>query len=498
MPDLKQNPEGRKIPLLVWLCVGVAALLLLCFACLMVAAGSEFTQPEGIVATQIRHFSEGGGLYFGLKDYPYTVCAYMPLFYSIVAGLAKLGIPVLLAGRCVSWLALLGILWLLGRIVAIFGLGTSYQLLAMGLGGLTQLLLSWGSTGQVDMLAVAFSLAAYYCYLRFARLGEAALDAAAWFSFAALMTKQTALIAPLAIFVCLLGSEWGRAARFAVISGGSSLFVVLGLNWALEGRFLANTLFANINPFALYKLQQPLEYFGVVLMGLAVVVLVGLPAARRQGWQAPFVYLGLALGWSLFASAKVGADSNYLLESACLLIVCGVLGLAALDFFGLLAAGSRSWVTLLALPLGLYVVQNGRVAVSALAQRFEREARFSAQADMARPLVSGSRRVLSADSNLMVQAGRPLEVEPLIYRLLVEAGRIDPQPVLRDIEAAAFETIVLYDNVQADTVADPEIPRLPAEQMAAVARRYELVQHAPGPNLSGLYIYKPKPLVRRQ
>jgi hypothetical protein len=31
-----------------------------------------------------------------------------------------------------------------------------------------------------------------------------------------------------------------------------------------------------------------------------------------------------------------------------------------------------------------------------------------------------------------------------------------------------------------------------------VARRYELVQHAPGPNLSGLYIYKPKPLVRRQ
>jgi hypothetical protein len=118
--------------------------------------------------------------------------------------------------------------------------------------------------------------------------------------------------------------------------------------------------------------------------------------------------------------------------------------------------------------------------------------------DLAKPLLSGNRRVLSTDSNLMVHAGRSLEVEPLIYRLLVEAGRIDPEPVLRDIEAAAFETIVLYDNVHANAVADPEIPRLPAPQMAAVARRYELVQHAPGPNLTGLYIYKPKPLARRQ
>lgn len=498
MPALRQNPEKRTTPALVWICAGLAGLLLLCFACLMVVAGSEFTQPEGIVATQIRHFSEGGGLYFGLTGYPYTVCAYMPLFYGIVGGLAKMGVPVLLAGRCVSWLALLGILWLLGRMVAVFGLGTNYQLLAMGLGGLTQLLLSWGSTGQVDMLAVAFSLAAFYCYLRYARGGEATLDAAAWFAVAAVMTKQTALIAPLAIFLCLLGSDRRRAVRFAAISGGASLVAVLGLNWALEGRFLANTLFANINPFALYKLQQPLEYFGVVLLGLAVVAVAGWPAARRQGWQAPFVYLGLALGWFLFASAKVGADSNYLLESVCLLIVCGVLGLAALDFLGLLAAGSRSWVTLLVLPLGLYVVQNGRVGVSALTQRFEREARFTAQVDLAKPLVSGSQRVLSTDSNLLVHAGRSLEVETLIYRLLVEAGRIDPEPVLRDIEAAAFETIVLYDDVQAQAVQDPEIPRLTPAQMAAVARRYELVQHAPGPNLAGLYIYKPKPLARRQ
>ena len=33
-----------------------------------------------------------GTLYYDLNRYPYTVCAYMPLFYLLEAGFAKLGL----------------------------------------------------------------------------------------------------------------------------------------------------------------------------------------------------------------------------------------------------------------------------------------------------------------------------------------------------------------------------------------------------------------------
>lgn len=487
-----------KLETIVFICIALACLLGASHIALALWASSEFTQPEGIVATQIRHFAQTGALYFDLKQYPYTVCAYMPVFYSLGAALVKSGLPVLIGVRLLSLLSLAALLWLVGRITALYGLSRLEQRLAMALAGLTQILLGWGTVGQVDMLAFTLSLAAFHQYLRFARTGANSLDFAAAFSLAALLTKQTTLAAPATIVLLLAVSHPRRALRFALLVGGLGAALIFGLNALLDGRFLANTVFANINPFALYKLRLPLEYFGIVLSPLLLIVLAGLPAALRQSSGAPYLYLALALSLFLVTSAKVGADSNYLIESSVLLVLCGTLSLSRLNFFSLFARGSQSWVTLLVLPLGLYVVQNTRVGIMNLEKRFAREQQFAAQVSTVKPYLSRPGRILSADSNALVQSGHSFEVEPLIYRLLVEAGRIDGRPLLDDIERAAFSTIVLYEDVAAVPDPDPEIPRLTPAQMDAVRRRYTLVKHAPGPNLAGLFVYQPQGVSRWQ
>lgn len=455
-------------------------------------AQSEFTQPEGIVAIQARSLAEEGVLYYDLKQYPYTACAYMPLLYGMVAGMYKLGLPLLLSSRLISILALAGIFYLVWKILLLYTGDPLYAWTGLALAGMTQLLLGWGTVGQVDMLAIALSFTAFYLYARFQVLGEATLDWAALFAIAGLFTKQTSVAAPLAIFILLWRADWRKAIRFGFLVGGFGGGMVLGLNALMDGRFLLNTVKANLNPFALYKLRLPLEYILIVISPLIPILLIGLKPSLGMNLKSPFVYLGFASVVFMGTSAKVGADSNYLIETSVLLIVCACCSLKALDFFSLLAGGGKSWVTLLILPLALYGVQNLRVASSGLSNRIERETKFRTQVEKSVPYLAGSGRVLSTDTNVLLRAGRRLEVEPLIYRLLLEAGRVDGTQLLRDIHQNRFETILLYDDLQNISDPDPEIPRLAAVQMDAIRQHYHLVAHLDGPNLNGLYIYQPR------
>ena len=481
----------RNTPILLLACA-VAIIAILLHIGVAFWAENEFTQPEGIVATQILSLSQKGSLYYDLKQYPYTVCAYMPSFYVLVAGLNRIGLPVLVAGRLLSILALVAILFLIWRILLLY---TADQLCAatgVCLAGMTQLLLGWGIVGQVDMLAIAFTLAAFHQYVRYSVSKADSLDWAAVFALAGLFTKQTVIAAPAVIFLMLLLENPKRAIRFAGIVAGLGGALVLGLNGWMQGRFLENTVFANLNPFALYKLNIHFKYMVVALLPLVPVAAVGLRLTLDTPMRASFAYLGCALAVFFLTAAKVGSDSNYQIETSVLLILCSCLSLHALNFFPLLLGRSRQWVTLLVLPLGLYVVQNLRVGTSGLAQRVGRELSFRAQIEELSPYLSGTGKVLSTDSNALVHAKRRFEVEPLIYRLLVEAGRVDAGPVLRDLENAKFQAVLLYENLAESRDNDPEFPRLTSGQSDAIRQRYRLVKHLPGPYLGGLYVYQPR------
>jgi hypothetical protein len=86
-----------------------------------------------------------------------------------------------------------------------------------------------------------------------------------------------------------------------------------------------------------------------------------------------------------------------------------------------------------------------------------------------------------------------MDLEPLIYNLLVSVHVIDPEPVRRDLERGAFSTVILSEDVfQPTQFSNAEIGTLPAGQLDEVRKHYRLVQHIPGPFLDGVYVYRPK------
>jgi hypothetical protein len=471
----------------------VAALALACHFALMLWAQNEFSTPESVVAAQSMMLAHEGTLYYSLHDYPYTVCAYMPIFYGLEAGLIKAGLGAYMAARLISFAAMLGIFALVWRLSILYTRNRYYAWTGVILCVSTSLLLTWGTVGQVDTLAVFFGLLGFYQYARYAIRGESTLLLAAVCVIAAFLTKQTMVACPAAIVLLLWFRNRKVALQFAAAVGGVILLAVLSINAALDGRFLSNTLFANLNPFSWGKIQQHAQYLAMFAGELVIVTAVGFRAVMRSPAKALFVYLGLAACVLGATAPKIGSDSNYQIETTVLLVLCTVVALDALDFYPLVFGGSTKWVTLLQIPLAIHLVLNFRMIEPFLLARFVKEQQFRAQLAAERPYLANGGRVISADMNEAAHTRGRLEVEPLIYTLLVRAGRIDPEPVRRDIAAKKFSTIILYRDVNRPFDSSLELLALSDAQLDEVRKHYRIAAHIPGPYLDGIYVYKSLP-----
>jgi hypothetical protein len=462
----------------------------------MLWAQNEFAQPESIVAAQSLMLAHDGSLYYDLNRFPYTVCAYTPIFYCLEAALTRCGLPVFTAGRLISFLAFAGILVLIWKVLLLYTRDALYAWTGCALAGSTAVLLNWGTVAQVDTLALLFALAAFYQYSRYELRGENTLMWAAAFSVAAIFTKQTMIACPAAIFILL----WLKNRRNALLFGGGFASVVVllgfGMNEITHGRFLANTVFANLNPFAIEKLNQHLRYLLIMAGQLIVVVAAGSSKAVRGRAGGLFVYLAMAALLLAVTAPKIGSDSNYQMESTVLLILCACVGLHALDFFPACLRGRKTWITLLQLPLAIHVVLNLRIAEHNLETRVLHEQQFRSQLEALNRSIGSQGRVLSADVDAMVHLRGWLEVEPLIYKLLVAAGRVVPEPLRQELAEGRFAAVVLYEDVgQATRDRDLEMPTLPDAQIAEIREHYTLAEHIPGPYLHGVYVYKPLALL---
>jgi hypothetical protein len=192
----------------------------------------------------------------------------------------------------------------------------------------------------------------------------------------------------------------------------------------------------------------------------------------------------------------VGSDTNYQIETAVTLCLAAAIGLEASGFHRAFARGAQSPVTLLVLAVALHAVLNFRVTAQQVIERTSRVTQLAAQREAIEPLLPRGMPVVSADTNLLLQTRRPLLVEPLIYTLLVEAGRIDGGILLSDLRQGRIARVVLYEDLSRPASVDPELPRLPAAHTAVLRDTYRLVRHIPGPYKNGLYLYQPAGSIR--
>ncbi len=461
---------------------------------LLLWAQNGFTGGECVVAAHASMLVHDGTLYYDFHKYPYTVAPYTPLFYLLDAGLQKAGLPIYTAGRVISFTAALGIIALSWYLTLLYTKDRYSAAMSALLCASSSLLFVWGTVGQVDVLALFWALAAFYFYSRYALLGENTLIWAGVCALLAFFTKQTMLACPAAVFVLLFFSRHKMAAvKFALSCLAVASIVVFSLDAALGGRFLADTVRANLNPYSIRKLLLHLRFTLLVAGPLVLVIALGARQAIRKTGAAPFVYLGLAALVFLGSAPKTGSDLNYQLEFTILLILCTGLTLHALDFFPLSFQRTRTWVTLLQLPLGVFLVVNARTTASLLLMRFAGEQQSRTEVAAIQSSFADGGRVLWADYNAEVRLRGRLDVEMAFYNLLVSVGAVDPEPVRRDIAASAFSTIILMEDVRTDhPPLDIEISTLPAAQLAEIRKHYRLVERIPGPVLDGVYVYRPR------
>ena len=383
---------------------------------------------------------------------------------------------------------MLAIFVLIWRLVVLYTGDRDCAWIAALLAASSALLLSWGTVGQVDTLAAMFALAAFYKYSRYAILGESTLLWAAGFALAAFFTKQTMLACPAAIFVLLWLHHRKTALQFGVGLAAVAALLVLAINLATSGRFLGSTVLANLNPYALHKLGQHLKFAVLSAGPLMLIAIAGAGAVFGAAGRALYVYLGFAFVLFLLLAPKEGSDLNYQIEFTIVLILCAAVALHELNFFRLSFQGARTWITLLQIPVALFLIVNYGITVLNLVVRTGAEQLARREIELLRPLLSDGGRVISADYNVMTRLRGRIDVETLIYTWLVNAGRVDPEPVRRDIAAAKFSSIILMEDVdRRDPNRNIELSTLPEGQIEEIRRHYRLVQRNP----MGVYVYQP-------
>ena len=488
------NPAARELACVIalrWI-AAVVALGLAGHLIVLLWAQHDFTPVEALVVLHANMFAHGQGLYWGVNRYPYTISAYGPIFYTVSGFLHRWGLPAYQSGRILSFAALLTSLWLCWQALGYLTRNAFARATAVILAASTANILYWGTTGQVDMLACCFSLAAFTLFLKFRRRrDDRALALAGVFVVLAVFTKQTFLAAGAAIGITLLWEDRRRALLWigsVALAGGA---IALALNTATHGGFFADAIFANINPFALFKLEQHAQYLLLTGSGVIVTALAGLGRLSRRD-APPFIYAVLAACVWLLTAPKIGSDLNYQMELMLALSICAGCALDRLDFFPGVFMNRRTWVTLLQMPLLLHVALNVVLTARALAERVLLEP-FKRQETVAlEPFAGRPGRLFSVHYDSLVHYRGSIDVEPLIYTLVVRAGLTDPEPVRRDLAARKFAAVVLGENLFAapPAVRDPELVTLPATQADAIRKNYRLIAHPNGPN--SVYIYEPR------
>jgi hypothetical protein len=483
----------KKFRTALWIMSALAVVALICCVFTAFRSANELSPPESVVAAQSLMLAHDGTLYYGLNSYPYTVCAYMPIFYILEAGLVHAHLTAFQGGRMVSVAAWCGLVLLAWKLVLLYTPSRNAAWVAAILVASSSLLLFWGSVGQVDTLAVFFAAAAFFQFSKYHVRGDATLLSAGVFAALALFTKQTMVSAAAAIFLALWLRDKRRAMWFAISLGVTLGAAILIVNKALHGNFLADTVFANMNPMSGKKFLSQLQFFGSVSGCLTLVAAAGIGRMIRSRSLPVVIYLGVAATVFLLTAAKLGSDTNYQIELTVVLAVASAIAVHELNFFPLLFQGSKKWVTLLLLPLAVHAAVGYRATANTTIFRWAIENQWRESIDQLRPYVAASGgRVLCTDFNAMVRLRERLDIEPFIYGLLVAAHVVDPEPVRRDLAQGAFATVILGDNVfEAKGPSDPELGGLPEIQLAQIRTHYRLLKHIDGPFANGTYVYVP-------
>jgi hypothetical protein len=445
---------------------------------------------EGLTLTGAFKMAEGGlsaGYAYNDAYYHAPVLDYPPLYPMLVAGLYKLGLPLVAGGRVLALLSCLAVGVILALLARSEGAPRWLVRICIVLPFGTFPFVLWGGVARVDSLGLALTLLGFYIATgpgskvesprskvlsnRLSSIvyrlsssttsdpGLSTLDfrlvlAAACFALA-LFTKQSMVAAPAVVVIAglLVPGQRKRALALAGMIIVLSLLFLAGAQWATDGEYWNIITIERGTPFSVTQALANYLYFISSFAALLVLACAGWWRLRKQPatLREKAILLYGPLAFLLAASSgKLGASLYYFMELAAVTILLAVIGYIGSVHRSTAAASSvtpvrRVWAGLLGFALLVQVATN--IGLAIFSPNVQVVGMLNVQATgrvVERLRTMGTADVLTDVPGLLLQAGRVEHIyDRFILHQLSLAGLRDDSAVVDDLRRQRWKLLVL-------------------------------------------------------
>jgi hypothetical protein len=467
----------EKVEILFLLAAVLGCVVTLLHVALVVPLPYELDFGEGPLLGVGVRVAQGLSAYPPATQLPYVMSPYGPLPYYLAGLCVKLfGVsftaPRVLVVASGIWCAAI-----IALLVRHWG-GTRLVSLGFGLLYLSRPVVEgWLPLLRVDLVGLALSLTGLYFFAKSRR----------WylsvpFFVAALFCKFLLVSGPLACFLyAVFRKEFRKAWRFAA---GNIALGALAFLWAqreTRGWFAFHTFWVNAaHPFSLSEAVnwvhgELIEDYFLVVLALALAYFLRF----HPEVSLPLTYLGLSF-LTCFASGKMGANTNYLLEWQAALCLC-----AGVAYHFLRAQPDHRSLVYALLPATLAAMLVVRLSTPNPDPTIDSGCRQAYEYVKGYP----GGRILSENPGAVVTAGKFSPVfEPFLWtREVVDKGWPDTE-IVDLIRSRQIDLIVLGLPARRQTFQG----RWPNSVLDAIGQNYRLVQVFGCQDAT--FVYRPKGL----
>ncbi len=421
---------------------------------------------EGTLVFEANLVRRGEALYRPVVPEEFVSAPYTPGYTMAMAVLPFNPDRPFTAGRTISLVAMLvvalGVAAFVGGHTRFWWLGGVAALLWLSFAP-TQL---WATRVKPDALALACIMVGLL--LASIQHGRFAHWAAVAFALA-FLTKQTALIAPVAVGLNLLMSDWRRAARYALAYGLAVGLPYLALDLATDG--WASAHIWGLHQSEWWRLALVWKYVELLVwsLPLAGLTLLALPNAREDfGYRQALLYALLA-PMTLYGAGEIGAHHNHLLETMLAWTLAGGVGLGLV--MQSWASGGWPWRMASGAALVGLLMQANFLRTT---PQWYRGEFFPASLERFVPYIqSKPGEVLADNVGLLVRAGKRVRFDdPSTMGPAIQSGLWDPSALHAAIANHEFDLILL--DVDLDTETTDAAGRWTDETLRLIKQYYTL------------------------
>jgi hypothetical protein len=483
---------------LSWALIAVAGLVFLTWLFLAVAHVDDRYQLDHVSGARMalaRYFNDGT-LYPELYDGQfYAGTRFMPIPIVLHALVARVTGEYLVSGKLVSYVTMLALVATIFVLLRRLRCPLAFSVAVPALVLTSQTGLAGGMDARGDALPLLLQVVAVGIVASTARPGPTV--AAGALAAVALLSKLSAVWAPLAIVIWLLSRDRRRLALFSAAYVGTAGGLLLLFATLTEGRIIDNVFGLSTAGITGLRslLVAPYRFahlmVDVAITAWAVVPLVALAAwikVKRGRDSIYLVALVCALAVLLVVLTDVGTGWNQLIDVVVLIaLVLGALAARAHDSSTSLDRESARTVEMIAAFALLWVIGSGLAVTLAPPVQETLRGEVSYDSEPLSALEVSPTSVLSEDPYVPLSLEQaPVVLDPFMLPRLADKAPDAIPDLVRRIEAQEFDVVVLVVPLEPVDRSWWAEQSLGLDVARAISRAYTYAGR-----MQGYYLYAP-------